>query len=311
MIPYLRPGDDLLNLLAGAQARAIIASPFIKRAAFERLIDALPADVELTVYTRWRAEEVARGVSDPSIFDLLSERKHAGLRLCDRLHAKIFVADDAVLVGSSNVTGAGLGWSRLPNLELLCRVPASDGPLLTALNALEVESIPATSEYRDRIECLAEAMPIGRMGAVDEFEELVTNSSESWLPSLRNPEMLHAAYEGRWEELSFASQEAARRDLAAIAVPEGLELAVFREYVGAILLAQPQIAAIDCRLEEPRRFGYVTDLLVSRELAADRAAAQECWQTLMRWLFYFLPGRYARRVFSYSEVVGRSSGFRD
>ena len=62
---YERLGEVLETLCREGRNTAVFVAPFVKRAAFGRLLLALPADVSLLCITRWRPEEVAAGVSDP------------------------------------------------------------------------------------------------------------------------------------------------------------------------------------------------------------------------------------------------------
>ena len=68
--------------------------------------------------TRWLPREIAAGVSDPEILDVLEERGNFTLTLVDNLHAKIYVADENCLVGSSNVTLSGTRGKRQMRLML-------------------------------------------------------------------------------------------------------------------------------------------------------------------------------------------------
>jgi hypothetical protein len=73
--------------------------------------------------------------------------------------------------------------------------------------------------------------------------------------------------------------------------------------VGTLLLQKPIVRQVDLFVETPQRFGAVRDLRSSLACAdvpgfnPDRA-----WQTLMRWLRYFLSNRYMLSVPNFSEV---------
>ncbi|NNJ11752.1 hypothetical protein EKD04_015560 [Chloroflexales bacterium ZM16-3] len=76
---------------------------------------------------------------------------------------------------------------------------------------------------------------------------------------------------------------------------------------GALLLQQPIVRHIDTFLIRPQRFGAVRDELARLPCAATPGFdATLAWQTLMRWLFHFLPARYTRLPSRHSEVVGRA-----
>jgi hypothetical protein len=69
------------------------------------------------------------------------------------------------------------------------------------------------------------------------------------------------------------------------------------------LLQKPIIQRVDSFVKTPQRFGAVKNLLNSLPCVANpHFNAERAWQTLMRWLLYFLPNRYALSVPNYSEV---------
>lgn len=72
------------------------------------------------------------------------------------------------------------------------------------------------------------------------------------------------------------------------------------------LLQKPIIQQIDNFVTTPKRFGAVRDFLASLPCAnLPNFNPERAWQTLMRWLLYFLPSRYALSVPNHSEVFYR------
>ena len=113
-----RPGDRLIDLVSTARETLTIVAPFIKANALAHALTGA-GECTLTVITRWRPEEIQAGVSDLEVIDVVKSRPGAMLRLCDRLHAKYYRADDQVLLGSANLTALGMGWRSGANIELL------------------------------------------------------------------------------------------------------------------------------------------------------------------------------------------------
>src|SRR3990172_6738438 len=74
-------GKSLLADLSTARDKVVIVAPFITRLAFDRLMGATPETVSTEVITRWKVDEVASGVSDPSILDYKDIRKNFHVRL--------------------------------------------------------------------------------------------------------------------------------------------------------------------------------------------------------------------------------------
>ena len=117
------PWDRILALTWSA-TEAVIAAPYIKEPSLRRLLEHLPQLEQLTCVTRWQAGDIAAGVSDTVVRDLVRSLGGA-FRLHPSLHAKYYRFDDGVLVGSANLTDAGLGVGRIYNLEILAR-PGGD-----------------------------------------------------------------------------------------------------------------------------------------------------------------------------------------
>jgi hypothetical protein len=142
-------------------------------------------------------------------------------------------------------------------------------------------------------------------------ENFTTNANEiiavdAWLPNLRNPEDLYLAYSGLIEQLSTASKIAALTDLRSLTIIPNLSQKVFQAYIGTLLLQKPIIQKVDSFVKTPQRFGAVKNLLNSLPCSSNpHFDAERAWQTLMRWLLYFLPNRYALSVPNYSEVFYR------
>lgn len=306
-------GLRLENLVRHAQQELVLVAPFIKAVPFRRLL-ALAADsIPVTVVTRWKPEEVALGVSDLEIWETVKERASTELRLCSALHAKYYRADQSCLVGSSNLTARALGWASSSNTELLLPIPAANEHIVGFESQLLESSSPVDDSVVDFIRDAAAQLQISRPSP-SSAEELAEEASATpacragdWVPLLRHPEELYSFYEGDCDSMTGPARAAAATDLTALDVPRGLSGAQFGGDVGAQMLQSAVVAAVDAYLVESQRFGAVADFLFDqlnkRGVApTDRDAA---WQTLMRWLLFFLPGRYVHSVPHYSEIMVR------
>jgi len=311
-------GNQLLGLCAEARETLVLAAPFIKYPVMDRILCETAPAVEVHCFTRWRPDEIALGVSDPEIWHLLGEREGASLRLVAHIHAKYYRADGSCLVGSANLTQSALGWGGHPNLELLVPVPATE--LDAFEQGLRAESTAVDDTIFQAINCAAQqfsardgllssegAAEIGQQG--EEQEPAPSRAFSRWLPSLRHPETLYVAYQGGSEKLSRAARVAAASDLSALAIPPALSGEAFGAYVGALLLQHPVVRQLDEAAATPHRFGAMRDLLASSMPAeAPEGDPTRAWQTLMRWLLFFLPDRYSVQVPHWSEVFVRGVG---
>ena len=281
--------DWVTAVITGA-SDVVIAAPFIKKGPLQALIDAAPA-ANFRVFTRWRPEEVARGVSDLEVFDVLTERGF-GLSLVEPLHAKYYRSDATVLFGSANLTRAGLGYPQ-GNLELLSSAEFDD-----AFAAFEVEldvmSYPATEDLRAEIEAVAESL------APPAQREPTTRGS--WIPQTRDPADMWKAYRGEFDRLSTASQEAAKQDLEHLDLPPGLDKQAFQAVLRTRLYSSELIRRIDVFAERSRRFGEMREFLSEQPELGPDTDPSHTWQTLFRWLLYFAPTRYRSWKVNYSEL---------
>lgn len=295
-------GDLVLAAARRARVQAVLCAPFCKEATLGPLLDAIDSGIPVELFTRWRPEEIAAGVSDTGVLAEV-ERRGGSVHLHDPLHAKLFRFDDRALVGSANLTASALGWSANANLELLVETSATL-PEIAALEAtLREESIAATAEIAAEVERAAALLPtaaqLSEKALVVEADDRVP-----WHPLLREPRDLFIAYSEGVEKLTSASASAASSDLASLDIPAGFSRAAFESVIGTRLLQAPVVQAVDRALGESQRFGMTRDLL-GEMLDMERREASHAWQTLMRWLLYFLPGRYDRTIPSYSEIMVR------
>lgn len=308
------PGEQLERLCSEGRQNVLLVAPFVKRAALERLLGRVPEGVEVGCVTRWRPDEIVAGVSDLEVWPLLRERPGATLWLRGDLHAKYYRADGRCLVGSANLTGAALGWSARPNLELLVELEATTPACVAFERDLLGGAIPVDDELHGQLTVAVAALETERppLAAVEAAEDDGDHHfapplpPRPWLPSLRHPEDLYLAYSGRGEELGSAAQASAAVDLAALGIGRGLSRGAFEASVGALLLQQPIICGVDQLLVQPQRFGAVTThLRASPAGQAEDFDPNRTWQTLMRWLLHFLPSRYIRVPARHSEVMVR------
>lgn len=283
-----REGDLLISLVRAASTRLLLCAPFMKKGVVERLLCLASPSVQIDLVTRWIPKEIAAGVSDLDVFDLIASRPRTTLRLLDNLHAKIYLGDGGGLVGSANLTATALGWCDRPNVEMLVNVKLDDEDLRRCLVAIE-DSRPATSDERTRIELLLEG--VERTPAPIE-EQLDRSLATVWLPRMAAPEKLRAAYHGALRErLTASSLDAADTDLAALGVPAGLSEQQFQVEVARRFSAMPAIATILEAAQSDLSDADAMDMI--GKLVPDAEISQGVqWQIVREWLTHFLKDRY-------------------
>lgn len=311
------PGERVESLCKGARHEVLLVAPFAKAEIIERLFATIDLSVSIRCITRWRPDEILSGVSDLEVWDILKRRAHSSLWLRHDLHAKYYRIDNSCLVGSANLTAAGLGWAAASNLELLIPVEERTDQLAEFEGNLISGSVPVNDAIYDAMKKCVETL-IASGFTIENIitKELVAEETspynrpniESWIPTLRHPEQLYNIYADKTEHLTKVGIECGRQDLSVFELPKALNKEAFKTAIGALLLQMPVINKVDNFLEKPQRFGAVADLLRTLPCAMiHEFDAKIAWQTLMRWLICFLSGRYRYGVPKWSEIFERIS----
>ena len=290
------PGDVLTELLGSARRDVMAVAPFIRSAALERLLDAVPEGVKTTVVTRWRPLDILAGAGDLGVFDI-AEAHNIQLLLRHDLHAKLFVADERCLVGSANVTATALGWREPSNLELLATVSRQTAEIREFEATLFATSIPATVAERDQMIALVDRLR-DRLGPQAELlaatEDVHSLIPPTWVPRVGNPEDLYAGYRGDLDAVSRTARPTMLEELALLGLAPGMSEGEFRNRV-ALSIAQAPVVKEALLLID--KTGSVTeaefDDLLNR-LQADRPAGSvaDSLIVLQRWLSHFMPESY-------------------
>ena len=277
-------GDLLLSHVASARSSLLLCAPFIKAPVLARVLRAVGNGVDVDVVTRWHAREVAAGVSDLEAFDVVGARPGTRLRLLDRLHAKLYVADGRALLGSANLTATALGWCDAPNLETLTEVPGDADAVRRCVAALD-GARPATTAERDRVRAAADAAPAADLPEAGTMDEA---RAHTWLPISSAPARLFPIYAGRGlDRLTSSVIDSGRSDLEALGLPDGLDEAAFTREVADRLRSaaamRPLMERIGSDLADSDAVVIVGAANVGDDMAADTR-----WGVVREWITYFL-----------------------
>lgn len=237
-------GERLKALLQKARRRVILCAPFVKESVLRTILSVVDASVPVTIVTRWRAAEVAAGVSDLEALDIARNRSKTELCLLDEIHAKLYVADDQCLVGSANLTASALGWARRNNIELLVPANADDSEISYLLHQLK-RAVPATPEIRERVS--AEAASLDTL-ELTEAQGMKVNHEYlhlPWLPRCAAPERLYEIYHNEATTgVARGTRDDGLADLRDISLSAGLAESEFQNEVQVSLQFMPAIAEI-------------------------------------------------------------------
>ena len=281
------------ELFSSAKDEIVLVAPFIKTAALEKLLENVPLDVPIRCVTRWRADEIAAGVSDPEVFGLLAQREDYKLSLVDNLHAKLYIADQRCLVGSANVTMPGLGEIPGSNIEVLVETTAENPGVVRVLAEIaRVESFASAGRA-----LAARAMANTRSGGSDK-----ESRDSSWFPCSRRPERAFELYRVAPAGYVTGVDRLVILDIDRAKIEGGLDRAQFRsavrERLAQISLAKSLLAGTsDMVLTRADAQLYLESLQIGEY------STEELWLAFVSWTTYYLSEKVIRQEIA--EVVLR------
>ena len=272
-------GDRIRALFGGAQGEVAIIAPFIKVGALISLLEVVPPDTHLRCVTRWLPREVAAGVSDPEILDVLEERGRFTLTLVDSLHAKLYIAGDDCLAGSSNVTLPGLGETSDGNIEVLVATTIQDPGVASTLGDIAEAERPATRTLAEATRRLADSL--AQPAAEPDGEK-------PWFPHSRRPEHVFRLYSRPPTGYLVEADRVLLSDVAGSNVPPGLEEKEFRTEIRALLATIPLAEALLDTTEDVTltRADAHSHLAL---LATSDFSTNDLWLAFVNWMAYFFP----------------------
>lgn len=287
---------------------AIVLCPFIKLDALRWMLERSLHAPECAFVSRWRGGDLAAGVSDVEVYQLLKEH---GLPMYAHrnLHVKLFLfSRGASVLSTGNLTLSGLGLSSTPNIEGTVEIELSSADwhqIYQVLNesvriddALYTRACAYVNAHRKEKETAELDLP----SADDRHFSILS------LPASKNPEALLHYYitgEAPAGEDSVASLQ---HDLALYGIPPGLPPAEFWKLLSANFRAHPFIDAFTAwlRTQGPARFGAVKEWI--QQNCSDKPVPY-CWeltkntQILYTWLTTFfeevsweVPGRQSQVI---------------
>ena len=283
-------GSRIRVLFERAVGSVAVIAPFVKVDALRSLLEVLSPDVHLRCVTRWLPREVAAGISDPEILDLLEERGDFRLSLVDRLHAKLYIAGNRCLAGSSNVTFAGLGeGGHDSNIEVLVETSADD---------------PAVVSTRDEISKAERRATRGMAQAARRLADILSGSATTsadleapWFPSSRRPEYAYHFYARPPSGYVVTADRTLLADVARSNLPPGLGEDEFRDAIRSLLAAIP-IAVILLRSTEDMTLTRADSQSYLERIVGERFSANDLWIAFVNWMAYFFSDRVIKQQIS-------------
>lgn len=272
-------GTQLLDLCSRA-LNVVIVAPYIKSDALSRILDVLRPEASVSCTTRWAPHDLAVGASDAECRNLVLDFG-GSFRLHPSLHAKYYRIDDAVLIGSANLTSSAMGWARHPNLEILC----SAGDDFDSAG-FEAELLNEAREITD-----AEFLAWNAIKKISPREDDFSDPFlplDKWRPVTRDPRHILLTYREREAEIaSFDEQTASQTDIDALRIPVGLTDAELHAWSSTCLLAAPFAHSVINLLGNPDKSQSIRVLADTYGLGLTETRRD--METVQNWIAYFVP----------------------
>ena len=224
-------------------------------------------------------------MSDPEILDVLEERGRFTLTLVDSLHAKLYIAGDDCLAGSSNVTLPGLGETNDGNIEVLVATTIKDPGVASTLGDIAEAERPATRTLAEATRRLADSL------AQPAAEP---NGEKPWFPHSRRPEHAFRLYSRPPTGYLVEADRILLSDVAGSNVPPGLEEKGFRTEIRALLATIPLAEALldateDVTLTRADAHSHL-ELLATGDFSTN-----DLWLAFVNWMAYFFPDQVMKQ----------------
>ena len=274
-------GKRIRLLFEHVEDDVAIIAPFIKMDALRSLLNVIPVSSHVRCVTRWIPREVAQGISDVQVFDALTERGNATVSLVDNLHAKMYIAGTRCLVGSANLTLAGLGErGEHSNIEVLVETDTQDLGIVSTLDQIALVERIATREIAESARLLAESLS----GMVT----LENQRTLPWFPGSRTPEQAFRVYSIPQTGFVSMAERILRRDVALSDIQPGLDDSQFRDAIRELLYTIPIAQRILDSADDT--FLTVADAYPGLQgMIEDQFSAEDLWQSFVKWMAWFFP----------------------
>lgn len=265
-------GLRLKKFLSSARSRIFIVCPFIQKHALEYLLGEV-APYTIIVVTRWNLPDIISGASDIGVYPYLRERK-IPLLIHPRLHMKLIVADNNVVMMTANISTRGLGLGSPCNLECAREPERVESTYMEALaqalhdgSVVNDEYFKALSAYVSQHCSLTASLTAGRKN--DDAEQglfRLSNLPHSTTPSdlLKTLKLLS---ESRTDSIDSVTFEAAVRDCCLYNLVHEDCIESLRVQLRTAFVNHPFIVALQAFLQKPRFFGQIKSWI--REVLVD------------------------------------------
>jgi len=288
--------ETIEKLLGDARKSVLMVSPFITLQLFEKLLKKIDNDVEVTLITRFRPDEIAKRLNSLDLFGIMRERSRGELRLSYHLHAKYYRADNVAVLGSGNLTHNGLNTHPRGNHEIMILVDTGFSGISQFEKKISSRSTVPTeeeiSDLREVVEGLASISLNRKLEIVPPLRSRIDDTPE-WIPTCESPSSIFSVYLNELREIDPKIVQDAKVDLAYLSIPNGINENQFKKYVRIVIRQSSLMAAFKIELDKNRRLEKQTGInMIEKNLNMNPEEAEKLWFSAINWLTYFFPEKF-------------------
>lgn len=134
---FFKTYSSFSEFLKNINYELILISPYMKIDAFKKLIHDVPTNIKIIAVCRWRISDIVLGVSDLDIYSYLKNRGN-DLYINNDIHLKVLMKDKKeIIIGSVNITRAGLGFAEKSNIEAISIDDVNDNDIINIMKILK------------------------------------------------------------------------------------------------------------------------------------------------------------------------------
>jgi len=294
--------EELEILIREAKASFIVLSAFIKLSAFQLLKSQLEnTNIEVVIVSRWRLDDLVAKVSDLSVYKHCQELGWT-FKVDERLHSKLFLIDSSVaFIGSSNLTGAGLGLTEKSNFELSTKIEVTD---------IDVDKV---HKYIDSCKTMTDDLYNQIKSFVDSIET-PERTPYKWPSSIKN--LLEEKVNYLWvDELLFTSPKSNNKrdiehDLNLLGLDDfNVDIDILRSKFEDLKIIKWLKNQLEKEGSNSLRFGKISSLLHDALLNDPRPYRKEVKDfqvNLFDWLKYLELSEFKFSRYNVSESISLS-----
>ena len=298
---------EIASSLQQCRHSIVILSAFIKHNAFEWLKEQVEnTDIKVVVVARWRLDDLIAKVSDLSVYKQCQELGWT-FKVDERLHAKLFLIDSSVaFVGSSNLTGAGLGLTEKSNFELSTKTEVTD---------IDIDKV---HKYIDSCRAMTDDLYNQMKSFVDSIDP-PKRTPYKWPSSIKN--LLEQKVDYLWvDELLFTSPNSnddddIRHDSSLLEVDRlDIDVDLLRAKFTELRIVKWLYSQLLKEESKSLRFGAISSRLhdaLLNDPKPYRKEVKDFQVNLFNWLKYLELPDFEFRKYNVSETISLVEGVKN